>query len=554
MAGGIAVNNITEILERNAAQWGGDVALVEINPQELESRHATWRDYSLIESSPVDKFRSELTWGEFDAKANRFANLLLARGFRKGDKVAILLMNCLEWLPVYFGVLKAGCMAVPLNFRYTADEIRYCLDLADADALVFGPEFTGRVEQIVDRMPRVKMRVYVGDDCPSFAEPYKPLVAAAADSNPCIRMYPEDEAAIYFSSGTTGFPKAIVLQHKCLLHSCEVERAHHGQTKEDVFLCIPPLYHTGAKMHWFGSFLVGGKAVLLKGVKPEWILRAVSEERCTIVWLLVPWAQDVLDAIESGAVNPGDYKLDQWRLMHIGAQPVPPSLIKRWKSVFPKHDYDTNYGLSESTGPGAVHLGVENIDHVGAIGVAGYGWETKIVASDGVTPVAPGEVGELALRGAGVLKEYYKNPAATAEILKEDGWLLTGDMAEERDGFIYLVDRAKDVIITGGENLYPVQIEDFLRAHGAVKDVAVIGLPDARLGEIAAAIVSVKDGMTLDEKELESFCLELPRYKRPRRFIFADVPRNPTGKIEKPKLRKMYGAAGLVAKQNEIGA
>ena len=554
MAGGIAVNNITEILERNAAQWGGDVALVEINPQELESRHATWRDYSLIESSPVDKFRSELTWGEFDAKANRFANLLLARGFRKGDKVAILLMNCLEWLPVYFGVLKAGCMAVPLNFRYTADEIRYCLDLADADALVFGPEFTGRVEQVVDRMPRVKMRVYVGDDCPSFAEPYKPLVAAAADSNPCIRMYPEDDAAIYFSSGTTGFPKAIVLQHKCLLHSCEVERAHHGQTKEDVFLCIPPLYHTGAKMHWFGSFLVGGKAVLLKGVKPEWILRAVSEERCTIVWLLVPWAQDVLDAIESGAVNPGDYKLDQWRLMHIGAQPVPPSLIKRWKSVFPKHDYDTNYGLSESTGPGAVHLGVENIDHVGAIGVAGYGWETKIVASDGVTPVAPGEVGELALRGAGVLKEYYKNPAATAEILKEDGWLLTGDMAEERDGFIYLVDRAKDVIITGGENLYPVQIEDFLRAHGAVKDVAVIGLPDARLGEIAAAIVSVKDGMTLDEKELESFCLELPRYKRPRRFIFADVPRNPTGKIEKPKLRKMYGAAGLVAKQNEIGA
>ena len=548
------MNNITEILERNAAQWGGDVALVEINPQELESRHATWRDYSLIESSPVDKFRSELTWGEFDAKANRFANLLLARGFRKGDKVAILLMNCLEWLPVYFGVLKAGCMAVPLNFRYTADEIRYCLDLADADALVFGPEFTGRVEQVVDRMPRVKMRVYVGDDCPSFAEPYKPLVAAAADSNPCIRMYPEDDAAIYFSSGTTGFPKAIVLQHKCLLHSCEVERAHHGQTKEDVFLCIPPLYHTGAKMHWFGSFLVGGKAVLLKGVKPEWILRAVSEERCTIVWLLVPWAQDVLDAIESGAVNPGDYKLDQWRLMHIGAQPVPPSLIKRWKSVFPNHDYDTNYGLSESTGPGAVHLGVENIDHVGAIGVAGYGWETKIVASDGVTPVAPGEVGELALRGAGVLKEYYKNPAATAEILKEDGWLLTGDMAEERDGFIYLVDRAKDVIITGGENLYPVQIEDFLRAHGAVKDVAVIGLPDARLGEIAAAIVSVKDGMTLDEKELESFCLELPRYKRPRRFIFADVPRNPTGKIEKPKLRKMYGAAGLVAKQNEIGA
>ena len=171
---------------------------------------------------------------------------------------------------------------------------------------------------------------------------------------------------------------------------------------------------------------------------------------------------------------------------------------------------------------------------------------------DGVTPVAPGEVGELALKGPGVLKEYYKNPKATAEILKEGGWLLTGDMAEEKGGFIYLVDRAKDVIITGGENIYPVQIEDFMRAHPAIKDVAVIGLPDERLGEIAAAIVSVKDGMSLTEREVNDFCMDLPRYKRPRKVIFAPVPRNPTGKIEKPKLRKLYGGEGLIARQNGI--
>lgn len=546
------VNSITEILERNAREWPNDVALVEINPQELEARHTTWREYSLIESSPIEAFRSEITWAEFDEKTNRFANLLLARGFKRGDKIAILLMNCLEWLPIYFGILKAGCLAVPLNFRYTADEIRYCLDLSDAAALVFGPEFIGRVEQISDRMPRVRAKFYVGDDCPSFAESYRNLVSYCSAKAPTVPLISDDEAAIYFSSGTTGFPKAIVLQHRCLVHSCRVEQAHHGQTKDDCFLCIPPLYHTGAKMHWFGSFLVGGRAVLLKGVKPEWVLRAVSEERCTIVWLLVPWAQDILDAIERGEVDLSDYKLEQWRLMHIGAQPVPPALIRRWKKVFPHHDYDTNYGLSESTGPGAVHLGIENIDHVGAIGIAGYGWQTKIVKSDGVTPVAPGEVGELALKGPGVLKEYYKNPKATAEILKPDGWLLTGDMAEEREGFIYLVDRAKDVIITGGENLYPVQIEDFLRAHPAIKDVAVIGLPDARLGEIAAAIIAVKPGMSLTEGEVNDFCLDLPRYKRPRKIIFAEVPRNPTGKIEKPKLRQMYGAAELVARQNGI--
>ena len=543
---------IPQILERNAREWPNDVALVEINPQELEKRNTTWREYSLIESNPLEAFRSEITWAEFDRKANRFANFLLSRGLKKGDKVAILLMNCLEWLPIYFGVLKAGCMAVPLNFRYTADEIKYCLELSDADVLVHGPEFTGRIEQIIDRVPRVRFSVYVGDDCPSFDVSYKTMVGYCSSKAPAVSLSEDDDAAIYFSSGTTGFPKAIILRHRALMHSCKVEQNHHGQTKDDVFLCIPPLYHTGAKMHWFGSFLVGGKAVLLKGVQPEWVLRAASEEKCTIVWLLVPWAQDILDAIESGDVKLDDYSLKQWRLMHIGAQPVPPALIRRWKTVFPEHDYDTNYGLSESTGPGSVHLGIENIDHVGAIGVAGYGWETKIIRPDGST-VAPGEVGELALRGPGVMKEYYKNPAATKEILSEDGWLRTGDMAEERDGFIYLVDRAKDVIITGGENLYPVQIEDFLRANPKIKDVAVIGLPDSRLGEIAAAIIEVKNGETLTDDEVNSFCLELPRYKRPRKLIFAPVPRNPTGKIEKPKLRKMYGADSLVAQQNGIG-
>ena len=545
--------NITEILERNAREWSDDVALVEIDTPD-ERRHKPWEGAELVESVADRSCRVEMTWREFDDKANRFANFLLSRGYTRGDKVAILLMNCLEWLPIYFGVLKAGCMVVPLNFRYTADEIKYCLGLSDAQALVFGPEFTGRVEQIADRIPLVRTRLYVGEDCPTFAESYPNLVKYASAESPAVRMTPEDEAAIYFSSGTTGFPKAIVLQHRCLLHSCRCEQKHHGQTKDDVFLCIPPLYHTGAKMHWFGSFLVGGRSVLLKGVRPEWIVRAVSEEKCTIVWLLVPWAQDILDAIDRGDVKIEDYCLSQWRLMHIGAQPVPPALIKRWKKVFPHHDYDTNYGLSESTGPGAVHLGVENIDHVGAIGVAGYGWQTKIVGKDGITPVEPGKVGELALKGPGVMKEYYHNPEATAEIMKEPGWLLTGDMAEERDGFIYLVDRAKDVIITGGENLYPVQIEDFVRANPKVKDVAVIGLPDARLGEIAAAIVSVKEGMSLSEAEFNEFCLALPRYKRPRKVIFADVPRNPTGKIEKPKLRKMYGADALVAQQNGIVA
>jgi len=286
----------------------------------------------------------------------------------------------------------------------------------------------------------------------------------------------------------------------------------------------------------------------LRGVKPEWVLQTASDERATIVWLLVPWVQDILDCIDRGDLKLEDYTLSQWRLMHVGAQPVPPSLIKRWKETFPSHDYDTNYGLSESIGPGCVHLGVENIHKVGAIGKAGYLWETKIVDENG-EPVRAGEVGELAVKGDGVMKCYYKNQKATDEILKGD-WLLTGDMAkEDEDGFIYLVDRKKDVIISGGENIYPVQIEDHLRAHEKIKDVAVIGLPDKRLGEITAAIIEVKDGLVCSEEEINEFCLSLPKYKRPRRIIFAKVPRNPTGKIEKPKLREIYCGGSLVEAQ-----
>ena len=274
----------------------------------------------------------------------------------------------------------------------------------------------------------------------------------------------------------------------------------------------------------------------------------ISEEKCTIVWLLVPWAQDILDAIDAGRIKLDHCMLDQWRLMHIGAQPVPPSLIRRWKAVFPQHQYDTNYGLSESTGPGCVHLGVENIEKVGAIGKPGYLWKARIVDEKG-QDVPQGKVGELAVQGPGVMQCYYKNPEATAEILK-DGWLFTGDMAQmDEDGFIYLVDRKKDVIISGGENLYPVQIEDFLRQYGKIKDVAVIGLPDKRLGEIAAAIIECKEGEACTEEEINQFCKELPRYKRPRKIIFAQVPRNPTGKIEKPVLRERYGRTRLVEAQ-----
>ncbi|MDD3970593.1 MAG: class I adenylate-forming enzyme family protein [Clostridia bacterium] len=540
--------SITQILEKNARLYADDVCLVEINPEVQEKKEVTWKEYELIEANPQEHYRKEITWKEFDDKANRFANFLLANNIKKGNKVAILLMNCIEWLPIYFGILKTGALVVPLNYRYTADEIKYCIDLSEADAMIFGFEFIGRVKSIKDKINHIKPLIYTGKNCPDFAISYEKQIKNYSETAPDIEISDEEDAALYFSSGTTGFPKAILHSHANLLASCITENAHHKQTRQDNFLCIPPLYHTGAKMHWFGSFLVGGKAVLLRGVKPKWILKAVSEEQITIVWLLVPWAQDILDAVESGDISLNDYDMAQWRLMHIGAQPVPPSLIKRWKEYFPGHEYDTNYGLSESIGPGCVHLGIENIHKVGAIGVPGYGWMTKIVDDEG-QQVKQGDVGELAVKGPGVMKCYYNDKEATDAVLK-DGWLYTGDMAKMDDeGFIYLVDRKKDVIITGGENIYPVQIEDFLRSHRAIKDVAVIGLPDKRVGEIAAAVVELKKGHICTKEDLDTFCEALPRYKRPRVIIFDNVPRNPTGKIEKPKIREKYCKVSVVELQ-----
>ncbi len=543
---------ITDLLERNARTYGGETALVEINPAHRDDNALRWREFSLNEEGHDPRVRLEMTWGEFDARANRIANFLVSRGVKKGDKVALLLMNCIEWLPIYFGILKSGALAVPMNYRYTSDEIKYCLDLSDSSVLIFGEEFIGRIRDILPSLSSLDGLFFAGEPgvCPDFCADLDFNANAAPAHRPDVTgtLCETDLAAIYFSSGTTGFPKAILHDHSALINSCRTEQAHHGQTHNDVFVCIPPLYHTGAKMHWFGSLMTASRAVLLRGVTPEWILRTVAEERATIVWLLVPWAQDILDAVESGAVDLSKYDLSSWRLMHVGAQPVPPSLIRRWKTVFPTHQYDTNYGLSESIGPGCVHLGTENIDHVGAIGKAGYLWKTMIADENGC-PVRRGDVGELWVSGPGVMKCYYKNPEATKEALRGE-WLLTGDMAREDDeGFIYLVDRKKDVIITGGENIYPVQIEDFLRENEKIKDAAVIGLPDARLGEIAAAVIELKEGACADEAEIAEFCMALPRYKRPRKIIFASVPRNPTGKIEKPTLRKIYCGERLVEAQ-----
>ena len=223
---------ITDFLERNARLYGAEMALVEINPSDERDKAKNWRETSLIETSTDAPYRRDLTWRRFDKKANRLANLLLSRGVKKGTKVGILMMNCLEWLPVYFGILKAGCVAVPFNFRYSADEIAYCLELADVEILVFGREFIDRLQLIPEAMDKLRYRFFVGSEAelPANAEHFNRLVNYCSFEAPPVLLQEDDCAAIYFSSGTTGFPKAILHRHSALVHSCLAEQKHHGQT------------------------------------------------------------------------------------------------------------------------------------------------------------------------------------------------------------------------------------------------------------------------------------------------------------------------------------
>ena len=317
---------ITEILARNARMYRDEIALIERDPQKNR--------------------RTTLTWKGVDDQANQVAQALTRRGIRKGDRVVHLLMNCMEWLPIYFGILRTGAWAVPLNFRFVAKTIGNCVKTSGAKCVIFGEEFIERIDTIrPDLGPAIGTYIFVGPENirPSYALSYADLIADEAPEDPEVPLKLDDDAALYFTSGTTGMPKAVLINHRNLESACYIENRHHHQTHRDNFLLIPPLYHTGAKMHWFGNLIVGAKAVILKGIEPRWILEAVSEESVTVVWLLVPWALDILFALESGDLRLDNYQLDQWRLMHIGAQPVPPSLVREWRKTFPNHQYDTNY-------------------------------------------------------------------------------------------------------------------------------------------------------------------------------------------------------------------
>jgi len=512
---------ITEMLARNGQMYPNDVALVQVTPSQ--------------------NIRRQITWAEFDKKANRVANFLISIGVQKGDKVLLLMRNCIEWLVAYFGIIRTGAWVVPLNFRFTSLDIEFCANIAEPKVFILGEEFAERVEAIRPELSSIKDYFLVGQTVPQNMERLEEEIDEYSSSEPGVELKEEDTCGLYFTSGTTGTPKAVVFTHKNLQSAAISSAFRRNDQQTDVSTLIGPLYHTGTIMHWFGNLIVGGRGVLLvdKKIIPEYILEIVHQERVTELMLYVPWAQDLVSALEKGEVRKERYDLTCLRLMHLGAQTIPLSLVERLKSHFPNAQYIETYGLTESTGPGCICLvGIEKRE--GLIGRPGLNWEARIVNDQG-DDIPPGEVGEIIVRGDGVRKEYYNNPEETAKTLKS-GWLYTGDLGKvDEEGLFYIVARKKDVIISGGENIYPSDIESVLLRHPKVYDAALVGIPDDRLGELAVAVIEPKPGATLTEDEMNDFCeASFPRYRRPRKVIIGEVPRNSTGKIQKRALRQKY--------------
>lgn len=498
----------------------------------------------LIELTPSVPLRRTLTWHEFNARTNRVANYLRQDlGLGKGDFVLQLQMNSLEWLITYHAVLRTGATVVPLNFRFAPADIRYAAEVCRPKAFILEEGFLPKVDPVRKDMDSIRHYICLGDAVPADMASYADIVRTSPATDLLVETDDQDLAELMFTSGTTGPPKAVGQAHTTLYNIGLACALSYCEGFDTVYLAPHPFYHSGSLFLSFPSYLAGGQIVILKELtNPRWLLATISEEKVNNGWVTVPCMSDTVNAIKRGEIDLADFDFSHVTgQIVIGAQPVPYSLFQDMKNIFPFRTGNI-YGITEGGGGGSFNLyDPDVLERPGSIGKPTFNTAARIVDEEG-RDVPPGTVGELLLKGPRVMKEYFRNPELTAQVFT-DGWLHTGDLVKaDADGYVYIVDRKKDLIIRGGENIFPLEVEEVLHRHPKIADVAVIGYPHERLVEITCAIIQLHPGQTMEEAEVTEFCKEqgLARYKWPEKVVFAPVLRNPTGKIQKFLLREKY--------------
>ncbi len=507
----------------------------------IHARHLSDK-ICLIERTPSINQRRTLTWRQFNDEINKVANYLSKDlGIKDGDFVMHLQNNSLEWLITYYGIIKIGAVVVPLNFRFLGADILYAARICNPRAFILGSEFLSVVQPVQKNLKTVETYICVGPTVPDDMIDYQTLAASSDISEAIVDVADQHDLAMMFTSGTTGDPKPVLHTHYSLNNTAIGNGMSYFVEKNDNYVFFLPLYHSGTMFLWAPFYATGAVGTILREFSdPKWIIEAMAEEKGTDVLFVVPIAVAILNAIRDGDIKLEDYDLSSWRYMEIGAQPVPFDVMKRLVETLPC-GCSNIYGITEGGGGGLFNLYPEEVlQKPGSIGKPTFGMDAKIVDFDG-SELPAGEVGELLLKTNRMMKGYYQNPELTQKTLKND-WLYTGDLVKaDEEGYYYIVDRAKDMVTSGGENIFPVEIEDALMDHPKIDDVACIGYPDERLVEIVLAIVQLKKGESMTEEELIEFAKsKMAKYKVPRKVIFDTVMRNPTGKLMKPKMREKY--------------
>jgi len=477
----------------------------------------------------------EMTYGELDSVTSRIAGSLRNLGIKKGDRVGILMTNMPEFIESFLGITKSGGIAVPLNPMLKPYELKFIISDSSCAGLIMSGQFIRAIDEIKADIPSV--RFLVSTETTGGLLPFGALLEGDEFSSPGVA--PDDDASLIYTSGTTGKPKGVILTHRNYIANAAQLVDRVEMREDDRFLCILPLFHVNAQVvTTFSPMYAGASMILLEGFSPKTFLSSVERYRAT-AFSAVPTVYAILLTLSDAA----GYNLSRLRFCVCGAAPMPVEVFTKFEETYKAHILE-GYGLSEGTCASSANFPLPGRRKIGSIGVPLKGQE-MIIVDDGDNELPSGKIGEIAVRGENVMKGYVNNPKATEEALR-NGWLHTGDLGyRDEDGFFFIVGRKKEMIIRGGENIYPKEVEEVIYLHPSIREAAIVGVPDRVWGEEVALFLALKEGAGLDAGQCLSFLRERAAdYKCPRSEKYVvfmnELPKTPTGKIKKHELREIW--------------
>ncbi|MFP3974626.1 MAG: long-chain-fatty-acid--CoA ligase [Dehalococcoidia bacterium] len=485
-----------------------------------------------------------VTYSEFNTRVNNLVNSLYEKGRKKGDVLGILSWNCMEYADLYGAAMKGGFIASPFNPRLKADELDYLINYSEANILFVGPELLDLVQSLRSRLPKIKHFVSL-ESSASDMIPYDDLIASGSGQEPNIDVEEDDPVCIIYTSGTTGLPRGALYTHRCFMEDVRTLLIDMGLEPGDKHMQISPLFHIAGNTHFRAFMCIGGADVIMKFFDPAATLQTIQDEKATHMNMVPTHLAAMLNVPDVEK-----YDISSMKIMWYGASPMPTEVLREGRKIFGPI-FAQGYGQSES-GPAISHLSKEEHNYaldrseeeqkiLKSAGRPDIGVQVRIV-DDRENDVELGEVGEIIVKSKQVMIEYWRKLEDTQATLV-NGWLHTGDMGYyDESGYIYIADRKKDMIISGGENVYPREVEDILYEHPAIREATVFGIPDPYWVEKVHAVVSLEKDQSVTAEELGSFCKKkLAGYKVPKSVDFVDeLPKNAAGKILKKELRQKY--------------